>query len=71
MSYWYNVDTGQVETDANRSRAEQVMGPYETEEEARNALARAHEKTEKWDEADREWDKKGAAPGWDDEGLDD
>ena len=38
MSFWYNVDTGQVETDENRSRGEQVLGPYATEEEARGAL---------------------------------
>ena len=28
MPYWYNVDTGQVEDDATRSRDDEVMGPY-------------------------------------------
>ncbi|MDV3220807.1 methionine aminopeptidase [Intrasporangium sp.] len=71
MSFWYNVRTGEVETDENRSRADEVMGPYETVEEARQALETARARTEKWDEEDREWEQKNAAPGWDDEGLDD
>jgi hypothetical protein len=55
VSFWYNVDTGQVETDDNRSRGEQVLGPYATEAEARAALETAHKKTEQWDAADRAW----------------
>ena len=60
MSFWYNVDTGQVETDDNRSRGEQVLGPYATEAEARAALETAHKKTEAWDAADRAWREGGA-----------
>jgi hypothetical protein len=71
MSFWYNVDTGQVETDENRSRGEQVLGPYATEEEARHALVHARENTEKWDSEDRAWREKGAATTWDDEDIDD
>ena len=42
MSFYYNITTGQVEQDDdNRSRNADVMGPYATEEEARNALATA------------------------------
>lgn len=58
MAYWYNVSTGQVESDENRSQNAEVMGPYDTEGEAASALATAREKTEKWDEEDRrekEW----------------
>ena len=40
MSFWYNVDTGQVETDDNRSRGEQVLGPYATEAEAERRSTR-------------------------------
>ena len=61
MSFWYNVDTGQVETDENRSRGEQVLGPYATEAEARAALETAHARTEKWDAEDRAWNQRGAA----------
>lgn len=55
MPYWFNVTTRQVEDDANRSRDDEVMGPYETREEAANALAHARENTERWDEEDRRW----------------
>ena len=72
MSYWYNVDTGKVETDDNRSRGELVLGPYATEEEARRAIETAHARTEKWDDEDRAWrDKGGSGTRWDDEDIDD
>lgn len=61
MSFWYNVDTGQVETDDNRSRGEQVLGPYATEAEAQAALDTAHKKTEHWDSQDRDWNERGAS----------
>ena len=57
MPYWFNVDSGQVETDATRSRDANVLGPYDTEEAASNALSHARENTEKWDAEDREWDE--------------
>ena len=69
MSFWYNVDTGQVETDDNRSRGEQVLGPYATEAEARAALETAHKKTEAWDASDRAWRDGSAAR--DEDELDD
>lgn len=58
MAYWFNITTGQVESDDNRSQNADVMGPYETEAEAASALATARAKTEEWDEEDRrdkEW----------------
>lgn len=64
MSFWYNVATGQVETDETRGQGEDVMGPYASEEEARNALQKARENTEEWDAEDKAWNEKGAAPGW-------
>jgi hypothetical protein len=57
MPYWFNVTTRQVEDDANRSRDDEVMGPYDTREEAANALAHARENTERWDEEDRRWNE--------------
>ncbi len=71
MKYWYNVDTGEIQTDENRSRGELVLGPYDTEAEARNALATARARSEEWDEQDREWDAKGASPGWTGEDAED
>ncbi len=58
MAYWFNIESGQVESEENRSRGADVMGPYDTEDEARNALATARAKTEEWDEENRleqEW----------------
>lgn len=69
MAYWYNIATKQVETDASRSSSDDVMGPYDTEDEARNAIATAAQNTEQWDSEDREWADKGAS--WDDEELED
>jgi len=61
VSFWYNVDTGRVETDENRSRGEQVLGPYATEAEAQAALDTAHKKTEQWDSEDRDWNQRGGS----------
>lgn len=61
MSYWFNTSTGQVETDETRGQDQDVMGPYDTQEEASRALQTARERTEKWDEEDRQWDSKGSS----------
>ncbi len=59
--YWYNTATGQVETEANRSRGEVLMGPYPTFDEAARALQTARERTEKWDDEDRRWNEGSSA----------
>ncbi|HEX5522465.1 MAG TPA: methionine aminopeptidase [Pedococcus sp.] len=56
MAYWYNVETGKVETDETKGQADDLMGPYATEDEASRALDIARQKTERWDEADRAWE---------------
>lgn len=53
MAYWFNIESGQVESDENRSQGADVMGPYESEAEAASALSTARAKTEAWDEQDR------------------
>lgn len=60
MSYWFNIRTGKVEAhdDPGRARGGDLMGPYETEAEATEALETARRRTEAWDEEDRrerEW----------------
>jgi phenylalanine-4-hydroxylase len=57
MAYWFNVDTGTVETEETRSQGAFVMGPYDSADEAAHALELAHEKSEKWDEEDRRWNE--------------
>lgn len=61
MPFWFNVDTGQVETDETRSQDANVLGPYPTEDAARAALQSAKERTEAWDAEDREWDERGTS----------
>jgi hypothetical protein len=62
VQYWYNIRTGQVESDEQRSQNDDVMGPYATPAEAAAALATARAKTERWDDEDREWEDRGATP---------
>lgn len=71
MAYWYNLDTKSVESDDTRGQNANVLGPYDTEAEAAAAIERTRENNERWDEEDREWDQRGAAPGWDDSDLED
>ncbi len=59
MAYWFNVITGAVEDDTNRSPVDRLMGPFETHAAAEQALAHARENTQRWDEQDKEWDDKG------------
>jgi hypothetical protein len=57
MAYWYNLSTGAVESDDNKSPGADLMGPYDTEEEAAGALQKARERTEQWDAEDRAWEE--------------
>ena len=57
MAYWYNVSSGQVETDDNKSQSDDLMGPYDSQDEAANALQTARERTEKWDAEDKAWEE--------------
>ncbi len=52
--YWFNTLTGEVER-GRQSSWTHLMGPYDTPEEAAHALDKARERTESWDEEDREW----------------
>ncbi len=57
MAYWYNVSSGQVESADNKSQSDDLMGPYDSQEEAANALQTARERTEKWDAEDKAWEE--------------
>ena len=56
MAYWYNVSSGQVESDDDKSQGDDLMGPYDSQEAASNALQTARERTEKWDAEDKAWE---------------
>lgn len=53
--WYFNVKTGKVEYGRISSLFD-VMGPYNSEEEARNALEKAARDNSKWDEENRSWD---------------
>lgn len=55
--YWYNVKTGQVEY-GPESNWENRMGPYDTEDQAKAALARAAQRNRDWDTDDEDWNGK-------------
>ena len=55
MAYWYNVDTGKVETDETKGPGDDLMGPYDSEDEASRALDIAGE--------DRALGREETAPG--------
>ena len=67
MPYWFNVDTGQVETDDNRSQDATVMGPYDTED-ARRRPSTPPARTPSSGTART---RSGAAAAWDDEAQED
>ena len=71
MAYWFNTATNSVETDETRGQDIDVLGPYATEAEARQALEHARENTEKWDEEDRAWNEDGTSSAWSDDDLED
>ena len=54
MSYWYCLKHKTVEPDEGCRNADR-LGPYETEAEAANALAKVEERNEAWDKADEKW----------------
>lgn len=68
VKYYYNVITGEVETDDKRSAASDLLGPYDTHEQAANALKSAKENTARNDDADDAWEHKNEDPGWSDGG---
>lgn len=61
MQYWYNVNTGQVETSGDTERKDHLMGPYASAEEAQRALETSREKNEAADAADKAWDEANEA----------
>ena len=52
--YWFNTATNEVET-GHRSPWNHLMGPYPTFEAAAAALSAASQRSQDWDEEDREW----------------
>jgi hypothetical protein len=53
--FWYNLRTGKVETNYDKSQGKDLMGPYPTQADAEHALRSARERTRRWDDEDRRW----------------
>lgn len=51
--FWYNLQTGAVERGA-QNIASHLWGPFATEAEAQNAMKKAQERNEAWDN-DSKW----------------
>jgi len=71
VKYYYNVITGEVETEDNRSAASDLLGPYDSHDEAANALKTARENTARNDDDDKAWERQNEDPGWSDDGWKD
>ncbi|MFV0634888.1 hypothetical protein [Demequina sp.] len=52
--FWFNTRTRMVEK-GRQSSWEHLMGPYATAQEATEALEKAQQRTEDWDEEDAQW----------------
>ena len=52
--YFFNTRTQMVEK-GRQSSLEHLMGPYDTEEEAKSALEIARKRSQAWDDDDRGW----------------
>lgn len=51
--YWYNIASGQVEK-GPQSDWSKLLGPYSTQAEAQEAMAKVQARNEAWDEQDEE-----------------
>ena len=52
--YYFNTKTQMVEK-GRQSSWEHLMGPYDTPEDAANALEIARKRSKAWDDDDRDW----------------
>ena len=54
VEYYFNTRTEMVEK-GRQSSWEHLMGPYDTAEEATQAMETARKRSKAWDDDDREW----------------
>jgi hypothetical protein len=54
IEYFYNTRTQMVEK-GRQSSWEHLMGPYDTPEEAANAMEIARKRSQAWDDDDKSW----------------
>ncbi len=56
MAYWYDVENDKVIESHRGMFHGKLMGPYDSEDEARRALQIAAERTREWDAREAAWD---------------
>ena len=56
MSWWWCLTHNDVEPDAGCGHKDR-LGPYQSQESARDALAAAGRRTAEWDEDEENWKK--------------
>lgn len=54
--FYFCLDHQRVESEANRCRADNRLGPYPTAEAAQNWKEQVERRNEAWDEADEAWE---------------
>lgn len=54
LAYWWCLKDSKVEGDIGCANADR-LGPFDTEAEAANALQKAKERNEAWDQDDKNW----------------
>lgn len=54
VEYYYNTRTKMVEK-GRQSSWEDLMGPYDSHEQAEQAIEIAKKKSQAWDDADADW----------------
>lgn len=57
--FYYCLEHGRVESGESRCRADNRLGPYPSEEAARNWKEQVEQRNEAWDDADEEWESRG------------
>ena len=57
MAYWYNVKTGTVETEQDRSGSNDLLGPFTTRHDAENALATSEAHGRAAEASDAAWNQ--------------
>ena len=56
QQWYWSLTKKRVVTADQRDRADEVLGPYPTEEAARNWKDTAETRNDAWDEADKAWE---------------
>jgi hypothetical protein len=54
--FYFNTRTGQVEQVEDKSQSKDLLGPYPTRADAERAVQSAQERTERWEQENRDWD---------------